>query len=273
MKTTLLPRRIEGSIRRIILVWCLTMGAQIYAQNTISSRFATPSGYARPTLKATSFASYLRTHTLKPEGTPVRLYDGTIHPYASHLAVLDVSVGKRDLQQCADAVMRLRAEYLYKNKLYDQIQFHFTNGFLADYKKYRSGYKISVQGNTVSWIKTNKDQTTREAFDTYLQQVFIYAGTLSLSKELKAKNVTQLEIGDVFIQGGSPGHSIIVVDLCKNAEGKTKVMLAQSYMPAQSIHILQNPEDPSSPWFEIDSEKEYLVTPDWTFKLTDLKSF
>ena len=53
---------------------------------------------------------------------------------------------------------------------------------------------------------------------------------------------TSLQPGDVFIKGGSPGHAVIVVDVAIYTQtGKKVFLLAQSYMPAQQIHILVNP--------------------------------
>lgn len=75
----------------------------------------------------------------------------------------------------------------------------------------------------------------------YMKQVFTYAGTLSLSKEMKSvSDVNRLEAGDVFIKGGSPGHAVIVLDVATNANGEKVFLLAQSYMPAQDIHVLVN---------------------------------
>ena len=53
-------------------------------------------------------------------------------------------------------------------------------------------------------------------------------------------SIENIEIGDVFIQGGFPGHAIIVVDLAENEVGEKCFLVAQSYMPAQEIHVLKN---------------------------------
>jgi hypothetical protein len=97
---------------------------------------------------------------------------------------------------------------------------------------------------------------------------------VSLSKEMKPVMIEDMEIGDVFIQGGSPGHCVIVVDMAMHAQtGEKLFLLAQSYMPAQDIHILKNPQDPQiSPWYSI-KFGDTLITPEWTFKRTDLKRF
>lgn len=190
-------------------------------------------------------------------------------------AVLNFDVGNKDLQQCADAVMRLRAEYLYKTKQYELLHFNFTSGFKADYSKWRSGYRISVKGNNVNWVKTTKESELYKSFREYLDVVFTYAGTASLTKELKQITLSQMQIGDVFIKGGSPGHAVIVVDMAVNPKTNKKLfMIAQSYMPAQDIHILINANKLSvSPWYELDETATEIETPEWTFDKNQLKRF
>lgn len=48
-------------------------------------------------------------------------------------------------------------------------------------------------------------------------------------------------------------------------------MLAQSYMPAQDIHVLINPMDKNiSPWYEIDHT---ITTAEYTFTENELKTW
>ncbi len=103
--------------------------------------------------------------------------------------------------------------------------------------------------------------------------VFSYAGTLSLEKELPSRQLNKLQIGDIFIQGGSPGHAIIVVDMAVDKNGNKIFMLAQSYMPAQEIHILKNPNDSKiSPWYPV-LNLQTLRTPEWDFSKDRIKRF
>lgn len=217
----------------------------------------------------------MQNTSLKPHGTLVYCYNGQEKANKVAAAVLNIDVGNKDLQQCADAVMRLRAEYLYKTKQFDLLHFNFTSGFKADYSKWRSGYRISVKGNNVSWIKTTKESESYQSFREYLNIVFTYAGTASLTKELKQISLSQMQIGDVFIKGGSPGHAVIVVDMAVNPQNNKKLfMVAQSYMPAQDIHILINQNKSTiSPWYDLDETASEIETPEWTFAANQLKRF
>ena len=240
---------------------------------TIETRFQVPEGYSRTKNQENSFDTYLRSLPLKPHNSEVLIYNGRIKEnFNVYDAVVDLEIGKRDLHQCADAVMRLRAEYLWKNNRYDEIHFNFTNGFRVDYTEWMKGRRIIVNGNKTSWSNRIAPSNTYKDFWKYMEMIFSYAGTLSLSKELESIDIQKIEIGHVFIQGGSPGHAIIVVDMATNSEGKKMFLLAQSYMPAQEIQILKNPSNLHSPWYSI-SDSGILSTPEWQFYNNDLKQF
>lgn len=204
-----------------------------------------PSGYYRKPLTSNSFAAFLRNFELSQDNT-VYYFDGRKKPdQGRHYAVLKMEIGNQDLMQCADAIMKLRMLYLKAN---DQPIAFFDNNNRA--------YSTAPPYN--EW-------------NNYMYRVFSMCGTMSLSKQLNAKNISDLEIGDVLIKGGFPGHAEIVVDVAINNRGHKKFMLAQGYMPAQSMHIVTNLNDNGSPWFDID-DAEFL-TSGYTFTREQLKSW
>lgn len=241
---------------------------------TIESRFNVPKGFERVTVEPNSFEAYLRSLPLKPDGSQVHYYDGRTKSNNVYAAVVDLNIGKRDLHQCADAVMKLRAEYLWHAKKYDQIHFNFTNGFRVDYSKWMQGQRIGFNGNKTYWKTGGTPSNTYASFWKYMELIFTYAGTLSLDKELKSKTIEEMKIGDVFIKGGSPGHAVIVVDMATNkTTGEKLFMIAQSYMPAQETQVLKNfNQSEISPWYSTNNLKQ-LNTPEWNFSLDQLKSF
>jgi len=241
---------------------------------TIKDRYLPIEGYLRVEYEEGSFAEFLRNQKLKPYGEKVLYYDGREKsPKGVYDSVFDVDIGNRDLHQCADAIMLLRAEYLYSQELYDEISFNFVSGFKAEYKKWMNGYKIDVKGNNVEYYKAAEPSNSYEDFRKYMDMVFAYSGTLSLENELISVSIDNMNIGDVFIVGGSPGHAVIVVDMAVNASGEKIFLLAQSYMPAQQTQLLINPMDNDiSPWYSLKG-KERLITPQWTFDLDTLKGW
>ncbi len=93
---------------------------------TLETRILTPEGFERTTIDENSFAEYLRQLPLKPHGSEVTFYNGSSKPnYEVYEAVVYLNIGRKDLHQCADAVMRLKAEYLWNQKQYDKIHFNF----------------------------------------------------------------------------------------------------------------------------------------------------
>lgn len=241
---------------------------------TIKDRYLPVEGYIRVEYSEESFAEFLRNQKLKPYGKKVLYYDGREKsPYGIYDSAFDVDIGNRDLHQCADAIMLLRAEYLYSQGLYDEISFNFVSGFKAEFDMWMKGYRIDVQGNNAEYYFATEPSNTYEDFRKYMDMVFAYSGTLSLENELISVSIDNMNIGDVFIVGGSPGHAVIVVDMAVNSFGEKIFLLAQSYMPAQQTQLLINPmDDDINPWYSLNG-KEKLITPQWTFELDTLKSW
>lgn len=227
--------------------------------NTVHSRFKLPAGFQRVKCDSNSFAGYLRQLPLKPNGSSVLYFNGSPKPNPGiYDAVVDMEISKRDLQQCADAVMRLRAEHLYSIEEYDKIHFNFiSDGKPRYYQNYAEG------------------DYSRTKFTKYLNYIFAYANTASLHDELvPVPNIRNMQIGDVLIQKGNPyGHAVIVVDMAKHQETGQKIfMLAQSYMPAQETQVLKNPGSHTiSPWYHLNDQE--IVTPEWRFEPSDLRRF
>lgn len=211
-----------------------------------------PEGFERLSVAENSFAEWLQNIPLKKDKT-VYLFNGSekINQHAQ-FAVLNITVGQKNLQQCADAVMRLRAEYLFANSRFEEICFRDNNGVEYNFK---SPY-------------------TKKHFAAYLDIVFGMCGSASLSKQLKnVEDFKDIKAGDVLIRGGFPGHAVIVIDVAENATGNKMYLLAQSYMPAQDIHILRNPvNEKLSPWYEVFKE-DILITPEYIFRKNELKEW
>lgn len=244
--------------------------------NTISERFKVPDGYTRLACKDSSFGAWARTIKLKPYGAKVKLYNGDLKSRQDvHAAVLDFDCGTKNLQQCADAVMRIRAEYLYSVKKSNDIKFHYTSGDLIPFSRWKNGERPYVKKNKVLWSSGKPKCSDHECLKSYLWNVFNYAGTLSVEKETKPiANVHDIMPGDIFVLGGSPGHAVTVLDVAvNNKTGKKIFLLCQSYMPAQDIHVLKNFNDNLlSPWYSEDFG-EVLETPEWDFGKTNLRRY
>lgn len=217
-------------------------------------------GYRRVKIDPNSFGAYLRKFPLKDDWTLYYYNGDKVKNQFGGFAVLDIDIGSRDLLQCADAVMYLRASYLYAQKRYQEIHFNALSGKRMNYTDY-------VQGDY-----------SPAKFRKYMDYVFSYANTVSLEKELPQRKIDDVQIGDIFVVSGNPGHAMIVVDMAVNAKGERALLFAQGMMPAQSVHVVTNIEHgEDSPWYMIDKYLDWgtlFVFPNYAFSaLTDLKYF
>lgn len=242
---------------------------------TIKTRVKLIDGFVRKQTVPGSFSSYIQNYSLKSADAKVINYDGEPYVYQSgHVGVLEVPVPKNGLQQCADALIRLRAEYLWEENRKEEIGFKFTSGHYCSWSKYAEGFRPKINGNNVSFSKTAKPNASKENLYNYLNLIYTYAGTYSLSEELEqVKDLKQVMIGDLLIYPGFPGHVMMVGDIAENPEGDLRFVFFQGNTPAQSVHIIKNAEDASmSPWYALNG-KTSLDTPIYTFSSFEMVRF
>ncbi len=241
---------------------------------SLAERIAPPPGYQRAPVADKSFPAFLRDLPLKTGTPPVHLYDGRDKGNQSaHAAVIDLDVGPTDLQQCADSVIRLRAEFLYAEKRWSELAFHATSGDLIDFDHFRRGDRVVVRHNRVTWQHEAAPNDDYATFRAFLDVIFEYAGTHSLAKEMSAvADSAPINAGEVFITGGFPGHVVLVLDRATNPDsGETVFLLGQGYMPAQDFQLLKNPKDAAlSPWYKATTP---LNTPEWVFAAGSRRRF
>jgi hypothetical protein len=209
-----------------------------------------PLGFKRVKQDSGSFGNWLRMLPLKKDKT-VYLYNGEKkRNQSAQFAVVDMPRGNKDLQQCADVMMRLRAEYLFAQKQYNDIRF-------TDYA-----------GKIYQW----KGNDNRKQFEQYLENVFGWCGSASLEKQLiPITDIHNLQSGDVLIKGGFPGHAMMVTDVAINDKGEKVFLLLQGYQPAQDMHVVVNPMNSAlSPWYKFTDANE-IQTPEWIFYKNQLR--
>ncbi len=242
---------------------------------TIASRVNVPKGYKRVNYERGTFEAYLRNYPLKPFGSKIINYDGTEYFWQhGHIGILDISVPDNGLQQCADALIRIRSEYLWDTDRKDEIGFNFTSGHYCSWKQYALGFRPKIQGNQVSFHKTTTPDDSKTNFYRYLNLIYTYAGTLSLYHELPAvQDAKNLKIGDMLIKGGSPGHIVMICDEVVNDQGEKMYLLFQGNTPAQTVHLVKNLENSDmSPWYTLKKDAVIPVS-NYTFQSAKFTRF
>lgn len=230
------------------------------AARALEDALPPPQGFSRMALPPGSFGAWLRRLPLRSDAV-VRDYRKRLVLGASSgqvAAVVDLGVGDRDLQQCADSIIRLHAEWLWSTGRRGDIAYSFTSGDRLSWMRWSQGERVKVKANEVRFFATGKPDSSRRAFDAYLETVFTYAGTRSLARDERAVPRAQAEPGDFFVEGGSPGHAVLLLDLAEDGKGGRRALIGQGFTPAQDFHVVALDGDP---WISLDGDE--VVTPRW----------
>lgn len=210
---------------------------------TVREGFPPPAGAAPA--PAEGFGAWLAERPLRPVGTPVRSHRGDVLAMPA-ARVVDLPLVPGDLQQCADSVLRLRA--LWERELGRDPAFHYTSGYLSRWSDWAAGKRPVVSGSRV-WQGGGGRRGTDDAnWEAWLANLFTYAGTRSLAKEVRAVTVPEVAAGDVLVAPGSPGHAVLVMEVAREPSGAAWVLAAQGFMPAMDFHVVAGP---TGGWFRV----------------------
>jgi hypothetical protein len=248
---------------------------------SLEARFAAPAGFTRVPVEPGSFGAFLRGLPLAPQGTPAvafngeKLYaDGAKPGFSPNVAaVVALDVGSADLQQCADSIIRLDAEWRWSKGLRNQA-YRTASGQTLSFARWLEGDRVRAKGSRLEESRSAApQQATRRAFKGWLDSVFSWANTASLSKEGVPVPLAELQPGDFMVMAGVPfGHAVLVLDAARAPDGSLALLLGQGYMPAQSFQVLR--PEPSSPWFVIAPDAAEIATPFWQpFPVGSLRRF
>ena len=232
----------------------------------LSSRFPAPAGFVRAPVAPDTFAAWLRELPVRTEQTTVRAYDG--RPlWRPAAAIVDLDVGTRDLQQCADSAIRLHAEYLWQSGRADEAAYHFTSGDRTSWRNWRRGERFRVRGGRVDRRRGAARPADHPSFRRWLDLVFMYAGTRSLPRDTDPVTSDQpIRGGDIFLEPGGPGHAVVVLDVALDADGRPVALLGQGFMPAEDFHVLSGsgPRVVDGVWYRLpDAAHPTIATPSW----------
>ena len=238
----------------------------------LANRFPLPAGFKRVVLPDRSFGQWLRFLPLAPVGTPVtvlghRAIDAARVPHIAAVTDLDV----RKAQECADTIFRLRAEYLRWANREGEISFAAGGGVKLKWAEWKRGLRPHAEGRRLVLTQTATPAASRAEFDRYLLSVFNWCGTLTLVQDGSEVPLSDVQAGDYFVHGGSPGHAVLVMDVARNDAGTVKVLLLQGFMPAQTPHIIAR--TPGDPWFDIVPNTNTTVPPCGAFAVNELRRF
>ena len=206
-----------------------------------------PAGFTRPAA-TNGWQQWVRSLAIKPEGSQVVDYAGRpIEPPSAPAYLLDVPLRGR-FCQCADVAIMLWADYNEQQGRDEQVSFNSVSGQPMKFADFLRGvrYLCTSDGSRLraahNGTAVGPQYSREQAFEDYLQQVFTFAGSASLHRDLSLVDPKQLMPGDIYVQPpssspGRMGHVTILLDLARNAQGDPMLLTAYGWVPAMSPYI------------------------------------
>lgn len=226
-------------MKKFLLIINLLIIANLFYPQQRVIDILPPKGYSIIKYEQGSYAFYIQNLNLKSDKTVLTYQKKDISSSYNVFHVIDMPLlFKSDLEQCADYVMRLWAEYHKENKILNKL-------YLFDYTGKKKLYYDASYGS----------------FNNYLLKIFNYSNSYSLKAGCKVIDVKVLRPGDMIVQNnnGGIGHVSIILNIASNKNNEKLYLVGYSFMPAQEIHIEKAVDQFGvDGWFTIEGYLKYL---------------
>ena len=242
--------------------------------DSLEIRFPTPPGYVRIAVESGSFAEWLRGLPLAAPGTPVLNHNGDVvypgdDPYVAAVVAIDVGAG--DLQQSADAVIRLHSEWLWASDQPGAISYKSTTKLDMPFSRWAKGQRLLAAGPNMGWVvKGRPKEATYNDFRQYIDAVMLWSNNVSLAmRASRVPDPAKLAPGDFFLQPRGKGHAVLVLDVARKPTGERVALLGQALQsPAQSMHVMRLGH--ATAWFSMRPPNPVLTPRGDEFSWADL---
>jgi hypothetical protein len=251
-------------------------GRALKIDGTLESRFKPPPGYTRVPVQPDSFGAWLRGLPMAPADTAVTRFDGTVTRPADdeYLAgVVAIDLGTTDLQQSADALVRLHAEWLWSRGARGEISYPGATRLSMPLARWEKGQRVVAEGANVYWALRAEPVTIDYAeFRHFLDQVFTWVNSTSLTRRAaRVEDPASLAPGDFFLHTKPPGHVAVVLDLAAKPSGERLALLGQALSPAESIHVVRPGR--ATAWFSLRPGRDLFTPHSKAFGWDELRRF
>lgn len=231
--------------------------------DTVSSRIAPPEDFKCIEIADESFAAKLRALKLKPEGTNV--LDGQGEEILCDddiVAVLDERPLKIKESKGAAGVIKLWGVFRWTKGKRLNIRFGLENGQKALWKDWHDGLRPQRKRGRFLFVQTGVPDGSKSNYMRYLKFVAENAGANSLKRDLQIVLPENLSSGDMIISSSGKGGRVgLILDVCKNAKGEKRYLLAMGGDNGSNFYIARPyaPVQGDGAWFTLDGAR-YAVS-------------
>jgi hypothetical protein len=255
----------RSHLAQLIIIFIIIFKAlfdSCYSQSIVGEIALPSTAYKRILATDNSFAGWLRDLPLMKTGSDVLNHRDGIFKAGTDTAVafvVDLDIKGRRHEQCMDILVRIYAEYLWRENQVESLNLPLPGGYWLTWEDWSNGFRPVFRGIDVDMKKSSRSDTTHQAYQSYLNTIYCESHTQQFYHAYLPVDKKKVQIGDILIRKGTNGHAVMIVDLARNERGELIALIGNGDTPACQFFLLNHKKN--SPWIPLDFKMEFLDLP------------